>query len=345
MELLTSDLEQQLFKNLKLCHDKIVVISPFLSLNIAEKLVNIIKNNQIDCTIVTRFERKAFIEKASSLDALKLFIQNEIKVLALKDLHSKAYIIDCKKCFVGSANFTNKGLTKNHELLLYFDKKDDVDKVIFYANELIKKIEQSGNWQITMDHIQMEQDILQRYQNNQRDNEKINYTWGADLKSEDVVDEDSIVLSVPAGGTIHLIEKYFIHAHPISNGYNYSPTKYITFRKANGGIMEKIFSINKTFPLEMNQWRSEIEKVEISETLKEDLINYIVNRYRDFEFDKAPKYKFYILSLLCDLPNNPYPPTNNAGGWLYTLKDLKESHGYVYTSKQMKKLKAQGGIE
>lgn len=72
MELLTSDLEQQLFKNLKLCHDNIVIISPFLSLNTAEKLVNIIKNNQIDCTIVTRFERKAFIEKASSLDALKL---------------------------------------------------------------------------------------------------------------------------------------------------------------------------------------------------------------------------------------------------------------------------------
>lgn len=65
--ILTSDLEQQLFKNLKLCHDYIVVISPFLSLNIAEKLVDIIKNNQIDCSIVTRFERKVFIEKASSL--------------------------------------------------------------------------------------------------------------------------------------------------------------------------------------------------------------------------------------------------------------------------------------
>lgn len=337
MEVLINNLEQELFNKLQMCKEKIIIVSPFLSLKVAEKLVNIVKDNNIDCKVITRFERKSFIEKASSLDALKLLIENNVKIFALKDLHSKVYIIDNKRCFVGSANFTNKGLNINHELLLYFENNDEVDKVNFYANELITRIENLGNWLITIPQIKVEQEIIETYKESQKDTEKISYTWGSELKSEKIVDENSIVLSVPAGSTIHLIEKYFVHAHPISSGYNYTATKYITFRKPNGGVMERIYNINKTFPIQMDEWRTEIENIEISDTVKVNLINYIVNRYRDFEFDKAPKYKFYILGLLCDLPNKPYPPANNAGGWLYTLKDLKESERHVYTIRKMKK--------
>ncbi|MEK4284199.1 phospholipase D-like domain-containing protein [Ureibacillus sp. FSL K6-0165] len=80
--------------------------------------LEIVKNKNLYCKIITRFERKAFIEKSSSLEALKLLIENNVQILALKDLHSKVYLIDGEKCFVGSANFTTKGLTTNHELLL-----------------------------------------------------------------------------------------------------------------------------------------------------------------------------------------------------------------------------------
>jgi phosphatidylserine/phosphatidylglycerophosphate/cardiolipin synthase-like enzyme len=302
MEVLINNLEQELFSKLKMCKDKIIVVSPFLSLKIAEKLVNIVKGNNIKCKVITRFDRKSFIDKASSLDALKLLIENNVKILALKDLHSKVYIIDNKSCFVGSANFTNKGLNINHELLLYLDKNHEVDKVNFYANELITNIEQSGNWLVTIEQIRVEQEIIENYKESQKDMEKVNYTWGSELTS-DKIDQNSIVLSVPVGSTIHLIEKYFVHAHPISSGYNYTPTKYITFRRPNGGVMARIYDINKTFPIPMKEWRQEIENIEMSDSVKENLINYIVKRYRDFEFDKAPEYKFYILSLLCDLPN------------------------------------------
>lgn len=207
-----------------------------------------------------------------------------------------------------------------------------MEKINSYANELLTSI---GDWLITIERIQSEQDIIEGYKEIQKEKEKINNSWGADLKSEELVDENSIVLSVPAGDTVHLIEKYFVHAHPISSGYNYSPTKYIAFRKANGGVMDKIYSINKTFSLEMKERKCEIEKIEISDTVKDSISKYIVDRYRDFEFDKAPKYKFYLLSLLCVLPNEPHPPANNAGGWLYTIKDLKESIGHVFTIRQM----------
>ncbi|CAM5198720.1 Cardiolipin synthase A [Ureibacillus acetophenoni] len=332
MELFRNNLEQEIFKSMQMCAEKIVIISPFISLNIAEKLVQIVKEKNIDCIIITRFERKSFIEKASSIEALRVLVESGISVFALKDLHTKLYLIDDKSCYVGSANFTNKGLNINHELLLYFDEETEVEKLNSYANKLIKQLD---DWSITIERIQREQAIIEGYNETQK--EKISNSWGADLKTEELVDEKAYVLSVPAGDTIHLIEKYYVHAHPISSGYNYSTTKYITFRKPNGGVMDKIYRINKTFPIEMKEWESEIEKLDIPDTIKDSVANYIVDRYKDFEFDKAPKYKFYLLKLLCDLPNEPHPPTNNAGGWLYTIKDLKESTGQVFTIKQMAK--------
>lgn len=338
MELLKNNLEQELFKVLQTSEKEIMIISPFMSLNSAEKLVHIIKEHHVNCRVITRFERKSFIEKANSLDALKILIENGVQVLALKDLHSKVYLIDSKRCFVGSANFTNKGLNINHELLLYFDEISEVEKFNSYASELVTSIEESGNWLVTIERIQKEQEDIEKYKESQKEKEKINDSWGAVLKSEELVDENSPILSVPAGDTIHLIEKYFIHAHPIAKGYNYTPTEYITFRKSNGGVMDAVYRIIQTFPLEMKEWRNEMEKIEISKTVNANLINYIVNRYRDFEFDKAPKYKFYLLSLLCDLPNEPHPLVNNPGGWLYSLKDLKESNGHVQTIRQKEKM-------
>jgi len=334
MDLLKNNLEQELFKYIEICEENTIIISPFISFNIAEKFVQIIKDKNIDCKIITRFERKAFIEKASSLEALKLLVENGVQIFALKDLHSKAYLIDLKWCFVGSANFTNKGLNKNHELLLFFDEDSGVEKFSSYANELIKQL---VDWAITIERIQREQEIIEGYKETQKETQKTDDSWGADLKTEKSVDENAIVLSVPARDTIHLIEKYYVHAHPISSGYNYSPTKYITFRKPNGGVMDKIYRINKTLSIEMKEWNSEIKKIDIPDIIKDSVVNYIVDRYRDFDFDKAQKYKFYLLSLLCELPNEPHPPANNAGGWLYTIKDLKESTGHVFTINQIKK--------
>lgn len=172
---------------------------------------------------------------------------------------------------------------------------------------------------------------MELYKNN-LEQEIIEREW--ENREEKIDDENSIVLSVSAGDTIHLIEEYLVHAHPISRGYNYSSTQYITFRKAKGGVMNKIYKIDRSFPIEMEVWKNEIDKIIIPDKIKDRLTNYIVKRYSTFGFNKAPKYKFYLLSLLCELPNEPHPPVNNAGGWLYTLKDLKESTGQVFTIKK-----------
>lgn len=332
MKLHTSNLEQELFSSLRMCEGKIIIVSPYISFNTAEMLVEITNEKQIECKVITKFERKDFIEKSSSLKALKLLVESDIQVLAMKELHTKLYIIDGKCCFVGSANFTHKGLNVNHELLLYIDNEYEVQKINDYADNLLLRI---SDWKLTMEQIKNEQGIVDVYKKNQEENEQIMETWGADLKMTQTVNEDAVVLSVPAGGTIHLIDKYLVHAHPISRGYNYSSTNHITFRRKNGGVMDKVYQIDKTLELEMDLWKSEIGEIGICNKIEERLTNYIVDRYRDFEFDKAPRYKFYILSLYCELPNEPHPPANNAGGWLYNLKNLQESTDYVHTIRQM----------
>lgn len=55
------------------------------------------------------------------------------------------------------------------------------------------------------------------------------------------------VLSAPAGGTLELIETYYIHAFPESRSYAYQDSKYITFRQRNGGNMTTVYTINKKF--------------------------------------------------------------------------------------------------
>lgn len=336
LELYTSNLEQEIFSRLKVCEEKIIIISPYISFNTAEMLVEIIDGKQIECKVITKFERIDFIEESSSLNALKLLVENDIQVLALKELHTKLYLIDGKSCFVGSANFTHKGLNVNHELLVYTDNEYEIQQFNDYADELLLEI---SDWKLTMERIISEQDFVENHKNNQEEKERIIESWGADLKLDKTDDENAVVLSVPAGGTIHLIDRYLVHAHPVSRGYNYSSTDHITFRRKNGGVMDKIYKIENKFALEMDLWKTEIKEIGISSKVEERLTNYIVDRYRDFEFDKAPRYKFYILSLYCELPNEPHPPANNAGGWLYYLKSLQESTGHVHTVRQMESVK------
>src|SRR4051794_2455522 len=108
MQLLSGNLEKHMFEEIENCHERIMIISPFLSTYTIKKLIDYIEKKGLNCTIVTRFERKAFIDGASSLEALKILIENNITVLALKDLHSKVYIFDHHTCMIGSANFTKK---------------------------------------------------------------------------------------------------------------------------------------------------------------------------------------------------------------------------------------------
>ena len=292
--------------------------------------MDIVKNKGLKCTVVTRFERKAFIEDASSLEALKILINNKVTVLALKDLHSKVYVFDKKTCMVGSANFTKKGLTQNHELLMSLKEIVEVSPILEYTDKLIDEIQISGNWQINDEQIEEELIIKNAYDQSEKVQSTLSYSWGATLNTSNskLSDLNEMVLSVSVGGTHQLVSKYLIHAHP--NDRNYKQLKnLITFRQAEGGRMSAVYYVDSTFVLDPINWREELEELNYSVSVKNRIQKYIVERREGFGFEKPISFKFYVLSLLEDLGHEPRPKTNNAGHRYYRLGELLNGDEYV----------------
>ena len=95
IELLTNE-HMLSFKNaLKNVEKEIKIISPFIGLNTSSIISDYLKQNKnCKCTIITRFYRQDFLDGVSNLDALKLLINSNVDIYALKNLHSKLYLID-----------------------------------------------------------------------------------------------------------------------------------------------------------------------------------------------------------------------------------------------------------
>jgi HKD family nuclease len=330
LQLLSENLEKRLFEEIDTCKESIVIISPFLSTYTINRLINSVKKNGLKCTVVTRFDRKSFIDGASSLEALQILIQNNITLLALKDLHSKVYVFDRKTCMIGSANFTKKALTQNHELLMTFKEQDDVLSILQYTDKMVDDINAQGNWNITDDQIAAELIVKNAYVESEAVQPILSYSWGAALKKSNTVQKDlnEVVLSVSVGGTQQLVSRYLVHAHPDDRNYN-RLKNLISFRKAEGGQMDAIYRIDSTFIIDPVYWRQEVNLLDYPSSVKSRIYNYIIERSTGFGFEKPIKFKFYILSLEEELPHAPRPKTNNAGHRYYSYGELLDRNEYI----------------
>lgn len=123
IELLTDNHFDKILDLFDGTRQEIKIISPFLTVSMAERLCKAVKDNQISCRFITRFYLEDMIAKASSLDALELLIQNGIQVCIVKKLHTKLYLFDDDYAILGSANFTNGGFKSNIELSLLLSEE------------------------------------------------------------------------------------------------------------------------------------------------------------------------------------------------------------------------------
>lgn len=117
------------------------------------------------------------------------------------------------------------------------------------------------------------------------------------------------VLSIPAASTFHLIKKYHIHAFPHPRTYDYS--NLVTFRK-KGGIMEELYKVEGTVRLNMEDKFIEGKIQHFDNSIQHRIKNYIVERKKDFVFEK-PDFMFWILIKEESLLHNPQTikPFNN----------------------------------
>ena len=327
MKVLSSDLHQQLFNEFPQVLSSLIIISPYISLYTIEQLLEKTQkyNGLVKINIITTFDRNNFLNGASSLEAIQLLVQNNIEVYALHNLHTKAYIFNDSKCVVGSANFTRNGLLFNHELLLVLEQAQDVKPIVEYSQKLLDDIKNAGDWLITNELIKNEFAELQQLSPMMNIEQLRNKsTWGANLNAQE--QSQKVVLSIPAGDTINLIESFHIHSHPVKKGYNYRETDFITFRRNKGGIMTHVYKVHQTFEISMEEWQDSIDALPTSPIFKENLSSYISNRW-----ERGLNYKYYILEEYVILSNEPRPEKNNTGSRYYDLGHLMQGNPYVYT--------------
>jgi len=330
MKLVTDNLEEQLFQELNKSRKSITIISPFISIYTAEKLIKKLQKDKVKCTLITRFDRSLFVSGSSSIEALELLKSHGVEILALKNIHAKVYIFDEKVCITGSANFTKKGLIENKELLMFLYEQHETIPILSYAQQLLTDILKSGNWNVDEKMISIEIEMKKYFKPTIEQDPRLNYSWGAELITYKPLDEDEVILSVSIGGTYDIVEKYAIHAHPYDYTYR-TPMKFITFRYPNGGQMKCVYEIVEKIEIDVSDWKRVINERDFSEVVENRLSNYIIDRKNGFGYEKSVPYKFYILNKIYELPNCPRPPNNNAGGWYYRLGDLLNAEDIVNT--------------
>ena len=126
IELLTDnhyDTIIDIFDNTK---ERIMIISPFLSKCMANKLCDCVRNNHLECYFITRIYLEDLLSKVNSIEAIEMMIKAGIKVYAQKWLHTKLYLFDNNVGIIGSANFTSGGFGGNIELSLMASNESDL---------------------------------------------------------------------------------------------------------------------------------------------------------------------------------------------------------------------------
>lgn len=139
------------------------------------------------------------------------------------------------------------------------------------------------------------------------------------------------VLSVPAGKTLEIIEKYNIHACPNTKNYNYKSSLFITFRMNNGGQMKTLYGIDDVIILNPHN-ASQIQSLkEMGLAYTDRILKYIEKREQGLGFGKGEEHRFYILSEKnkIELPHAPKPRANNSGGWYYSLSEMLNGKEFI----------------
>ena len=206
IELLTNNHLDKMLDLFDGAEHKISIISPFLTLSMAEKLCEVKEKKNLTCTFITRIYLEDLLAKANSLDALELMLDKGITVYAVKRLHTKLYLFDDTNAVMGSANFTTSGLRRNIELSFLLSSEPSVsDKLQEYFDEMTAAVQQSGEGTVTK---KMLADIRKRYteafaEKKRTDSTKRTYytMYGATLNKL-----DALKLSKPIGQREELAE-------------------------------------------------------------------------------------------------------------------------------------------
>lgn len=101
-------LQKTIADELKNCSSAILCSAYITKIGAEWILKNLSQSGNIK--VVGRFSPQDFTSGASDLEAIRLFINSRIQVSALNSLHAKLFLFDNSRLYLGSANYTGRGL-------------------------------------------------------------------------------------------------------------------------------------------------------------------------------------------------------------------------------------------
>lgn len=128
---------------------EIKIISPFLTMSMAEKLCEVVRQKGAACRFITRFYLEDMIAKANSMDALEWMLDHGVRVYLAKGLHTKLYLFDHDSAILGSANFTNGGFKSNLELSLLLTEQEILAELHAYFDRMADALEHAEEGRLT----------------------------------------------------------------------------------------------------------------------------------------------------------------------------------------------------
>ena len=119
--------------------ENITIVSPYFSPNFQmQELIKKKSEENIAVQFVINLNQELFDTYASSFSKLEYVLKYKIaEIYYSNSFHCKIYIIDNKKVFVGSMNFSNRGFRVANELIVDISNSCDLNKVIVYVDDLL----------------------------------------------------------------------------------------------------------------------------------------------------------------------------------------------------------------
>ena len=100
-----------LAKSLSKAEKEVTILSAYVKVIGVEWLKENLTNQNIKCTIISRWDKGDIAQGSSDLDCYKICKDNNWQFRILKDLHAKIMLIDNKDLFIGSPNLTGHGMS------------------------------------------------------------------------------------------------------------------------------------------------------------------------------------------------------------------------------------------
>ncbi len=157
IKLIEAGWEEELLTALEAEHATIRIVCPFIKRHAAERLLEY--GHPETLQVITRFSLADFCTGVSDMSALRVLVEAGAEIRGIRHLHAKLYLFGKHRAIVTSANLTQAGLRRNHELGLISDDKE----VIRECRRYFKRMWDRAGSDLRLRHLAKWEDEVAAY--------------------------------------------------------------------------------------------------------------------------------------------------------------------------------------